>query len=200
MPMTLDGLELGNIVATGKSSNAIQITQELKPFYWDTHGCDVIWEPQAFNHDPEASRLTISLCPYSFDEDEIMMLDDWVKKALQTNSQEYFGQVLSFEEVSARFVSALKISAKGYKSLRGKMNLAGKNAVRIWDWKTKKLKDPPQSWVKSEIKCKFHIKGVWLQQNQCGLLIELVDVLVHEKEAQCPFDDLFISPETYLKA
>ena len=74
-------------------------------------------------------------------------------------------------QVRERFVSLLKISDKGFRSLRAKMNFTGSNGVQCWD-SDKQKRDLPEDWLNCSVNPIFRIKGLWLMSRDWGILCE----------------------------
>ena len=59
--------------------------------------------------------------------------DDWCVSTLAAHSQKIWGSQLSVEDVRTRFQPTLRVYEKtGSQSLRLKINISGKSAVRMW--------------------------------------------------------------------
>ena len=92
---------------------------------------EVPFEPSAFN-DPEATRVTLCLNPTEEVCETIRELDEWILESLIANPTNLLGLTLSAEQIRERYVSSMKTSEKGYKTLRTKMNKAGRYALQCY--------------------------------------------------------------------
>ncbi len=97
------------------------------------------------------------------------------------------GSQHSAEEVRNRFQSTLRThEVTGSQSLRLKMNLLGRAAVRLWSPMGTQISAPP-SWSQCSAKCRIRLKGFWLMVKEIGLVAECLDVQLDTAEAECPW-------------
>jgi hypothetical protein len=82
--------------------------------------------------------------------------------------QQFLGQSLTAAQVKDRFVSCLKVSPMGVKTVRCKMNT---NSVACWD-EAKEPRGVPDDWTAVSVKPRIVAKGVWAQSSQWGILLE----------------------------
>ena len=102
-------------------------------------------------------------------------------------SPELLGSQLSVDEVRNKFQPTLRVhEAMGSQSLRLKMNLSGRAAVRIWNSMGTQISAPP-SWSQCSAKCRIRLKGFWLMAKEIGVVAECIDVQLDTAEAECPF-------------
>ena len=76
--------------------------------------------------------------------------------------------------------------ATGSQSLRLKMNLSGRAAVRIWSPMGMQISAPP-SWSQCSAKGRIHLRGIWLMAKEIGVVAEATDVQLDTAEAECPW-------------
>ncbi len=107
---------------------------------------------------------------------------------LAAQSPRLLGSQLSAEEVRNRFQPPLRtLEATGSQSLRLKMNLLGRAAVRLWSPMGTQISAPPP-WSRCSAKCRIRLKGFWIMgKNKIGLVAECLDVQLDTAEAECPF-------------
>ena len=185
-PTDLSKIELGD-VSTNNGTKIIPISLEGKPVFWipkDKMQC--VYEPRGFD-DPDGLANRVSVC---FDvcestEKFIKGLEDTIVSQLSQYSMTYFGKSLGESAVRDLYMSAIRLSGKGCKTLRVKMNHAGYGAVNYWD-ENKVLSEPPNDWTSCTISPRFLIRGLWMNGNQTGMVIELKDIMFTET-AVCPF-------------
>jgi hypothetical protein len=182
MPIETSGLKLGELSQSGKGTKTVPITGNASYAPGDLR---VLWNPRAFDGSDQ-SRVSISFEPTTEVEADITALEAWVLQQVSQDPTKYFGQTLTPSQIQDRFTSVLKTSEKGYRSLRAKMNLHGRNAVRCWDV-NKASRDLPEDWTTCSVQPKFLVKGLWMMSRDWGLLLELTDALVSESNAACPF-------------
>ena len=98
-----------------------------------------------------------------------------------------FEKLLVASEVEARLQSCLKTSQRGSSFLKLKLNW---DRVRFWDAEGQRIEDPGDLSGR-ECRVSAELRHVWLMNPQCGLLLEVRDVQLREREpavAACPFD------------
>ena len=182
MPLETSGLTLGDLSQTGKGAKTVPILGNTS---YAPGELRVLWQPKAFDG-TDASRVSISFVPTTEVEADIFGLEAWVLQMVSQDPSKYFGQQLTPAQISDRFTSCLKTSEKGYRSIRAKMNLHGRNACRCWD-SNKASRDMPEDWTSCSVQPKFLIKGLWIMSRDFGILLELTDALISESDAACPF-------------
>ena len=182
MPIETSGLTLGDVSLSGKGAKSVPI---LPATMWSPGELRVLWQPSGFN-DPSANRVAVSFTSTPEVEADIQQLESWVLETLATNPQKYFGQELTLTQLKERFVSAIKTSDKGYKSLRAKMNLTGRGAAQCWT-ASKAKREPPEDWTACSVKPRLQIKGLWIMSREFGLLLEMSDAMIEEFSVACPF-------------
>ena len=109
-----------------------------------------------------------------------------VLKTVAENPQKYFGQPLTDEQIRERYQPAIKVSEKGYTTLRAKMNLSGPAKVRCWS-ADKTPREMPLDWSMADVSPRLAIKGLWVMAREFGLLVEMTDALIEERSVECPF-------------
>ena len=146
----------------------------------------VLWEPSAYN-EPEATRVNISFSPSPEALKELKAFDDWSVETLSAESARLFGTNLDLEEVKRRYQPALRVHEKtGATSLRCKMNLAGRSAVKCWDT-FRNPRSLPESWTSCAVTPRIALKGYWCMGKECGALLELQHAMLDEAVHECPF-------------
>ncbi len=114
-------------------------------------------------------------------------MDEWCVNTLAAESPRLLGSQLSVEEVRNRFQPPLRThEASGSQSLRLKINISGRAAVRIWNPMGTQT-CAPQSWSECSAKCRIRLKGFWLMAKEIGVVAEAQDVQLDTAEAECPF-------------
>ena len=120
--------------------------------------------------------------------EELRVFDEWSVDILSSESARLFGTKLDREEVGRRYQSALKVQEKtGMSSLRCKVNLLGRNAVRCWDTFCNP-RSLPESWRNCKIIPKLHVKGLHVMGRDIGAVIDVTHAVVEELEQHCPFE------------
>ncbi len=81
---------------------------------------------------------------------------------------------------------SLRVSDKGYKSCRMKMNITGRNRVQIYDM-NKMPCEAPESWIGTNVTVRLVVKSVWLMNKEWGILYEAQAVQIDVQAVECPF-------------
>jgi hypothetical protein len=42
-------------------------------------------------------------------------------------------------------------------------------------------------WQGAQLRLRLWVRGIWLHSGQCGLLLEVLDVVAQRNRAECPF-------------
>ena len=91
-----------------------------------------------------------------------------------------FGRLLTTQDME----SCLKKSTRGNPFIKLKVCL---DRVRLWDPDQQPLQELGDL-TNRECKLRAELRQVWLMSGQCGLLIEVTDVMLKDEEPQrCPF-------------
>jgi hypothetical protein len=175
-------LSFGDLCSSGKGAKTVPL---LGPNTYSPGELRVLWEPKSFDG-TDQNRVSISFSPTSDVEADVLDLEKWVIARLSVDSRKYFGQELTEAQVRDRFVSALKTSEKGFRSLRAKMNFTGRNGVQCWD-QNKQKRELPDDWLCSSVTPIFRVKGLWIMSREMGLLFEMEHAQIGEAKAECPF-------------
>ena len=180
-------LALGDVVVTGKGAKQIPLSIGGDPVIWKPRDAlTVLFEPSAFNQ-PDATRVNLCLSVTPAVASALQELDEWCINTLAAESSRLLGSQLSVEEVRNRFQPTLHThEASGSQSLRLKINLSGRAAVRIWTPVGTQTSAPP-SWSQSSAKCRIRLKGFWLMAKEIGVVAECTDIQLDTAEAECPF-------------
>ena len=98
-----------------------------------------------------------------------------------------FGKLQTESEVKERFLSCLKANARSGAFLKTKMDW---DRLRIWGPTGEVLKEPGEL-AGRECKVRCELRLVWLMTGQCGLLVEVTDLMLRESSNErCPFSSL----------
>ena len=181
-------LALGDVVTTGKGAKQIPLcTISGEPVIWrPKDALTVLFEPSAYNQ-PDATRVNLCLSVSPSVVSCLQDFDEWCVSTLAAQSSKLLGSQLSAEEVRHRFQPTLRVhEASGSQSLRLKMNLSGRAAVRIWSPLGVQV-SAPQSWLQCSAQCRIRLKGFWLMAKEIGVIAECTDVQLDQAAAECPF-------------
>ena len=146
----------------------------------------ILWRPSGFK-DPDARRVSLSL-----EADEgVKTLFRGVEEhlvrslaALSIKDSRLFGKPQAETEVKERFLSCLKTNARCEAFLKTKMDW---DRVRIWGPQGEVLKEVGEL-AGRECRVRCELRQVWLMTGQCGLLVEVTDLMLKEPSSlRCPF-------------
>ena len=181
-PFQTSSLTLGNIVASGKAKT-VPLTGDC--VWTPSDLTKVLWQPKGFNGE-DTNRVAISFTSGPEAEQELLLLEQWILDVVGKEPKRFLGQELTPAQVKERFVSAVKVSEKGYKTIRAKMNFSGRQGVKCWD-ETKRPRELPEDWTMCTVAPRFQAKGLWVANKDFGLILEMTDAMVTEGSAECPF-------------
>ena len=183
----LKNLRLGDLIISTKGAKTVPLTTlDGKPVIWQPSEClTPCFEPSAFN-DPEASQVNLSLTPSDSIEKHLKAVDTFFASTLATDSQKYFGQVLTTQQVMERMQPSIRVSDKGHHSLRLKMNISGRAKVQCYD-EEKTARDLPAAWLDVSLRPRILVMGFWIMAKEIGLLYELQACQISEQTRACPF-------------
>ena len=176
-------LSFGDLSSSGKGAKTVPLLGQNTTYSPGELKC--LWEPKSIDGSDQ-NRVSISFQLTPEVEADVLALETWVIQTLSANSRKYLGQDLTEVQVRDRFVSAIKTSEKGYKSLRAKMNFVGRSGVQIWD-QHKQKREIPDDWLACSITPIFRVKGLWIMSRDVGLLLEMEHAQIGEAQAECPF-------------
>ena len=181
-------LVLGDVVVTGKGAKQIPLsTLGGEPVVWKPKdSLTVLFEPSAYNQ-PDATRVNLCLSVTPALVLSLQDFDEWVVTTLAAQSSKLLGSQLSVEEVRNRYQTTLRThEASGSQSLRLKLNLSGRGAVRVWNPMGAQTSAPPCR-AQCSAKVRIRLKGLWLMAKEIGVVAECTDVQLDPPMAECPF-------------
>ncbi len=179
-------INLGDLVTSSKGAKIIPLTSYGNVISWQPSGDYVpCFEPSAFN-DPTASRVNLSLISTGYVESELNLLDATICDLLAKDSQKYFGQNLTLEQIKERLQPSLRISDKGHKSWRLKMNISGRMKCTCYD-ENREVREAPECWVDASLRPHVIIKSIWMMNKEFGVVYDLQAAQICETVKKCPF-------------
>ena len=189
-PLDISSLAFTAAVVNSKGAKTLPVlNKDGSSVTWQlVDPLEVAFEPSAYN-DPEnvASRVTMCLTPTDAICDEIAALDAWCLETLSANPVPLLGLQLSSEQIRDRYVSCLKTSDKGYKTIRLKMNRGGRYSLQCFTPDREK-RAHPEAWRGGSVQAQVTFKGLFLMGRDFGPVLEVTHVIVHEsKDEICPF-------------
>ena len=182
----VSAMELGSLQVSAKGAKQVPIfDQNDKSIFLQLGPLSTLFEPSAFG-DPAATRVNLVLSSNELVEAELQKLDSRVVELLAADSTKYFGTALSEAQVLKRMQPSIRVSDKGYKSCRMKMNISGRGRVAIYDMNRQPC-EAPESWAGSTCTARVLVKSVWLMAKEWGVLYEAQAVQLDVQPAECPF-------------
>ena len=124
------------------------------------------FEPSAYNNEL-AHRVSFSVTASAGICDQLSALDEWCIETLSENPVTLLGVQLTPEQIKDRYVSCLKVSEKGYKTIRSKINLSGKYALQCYT-EEKEKRDFPQEWRGCQVQSTLVFRGIWVMGKEMG--------------------------------
>ena len=161
-------IKLGDLLANPKGGKFFPVSAEDGgPAVWQCDWIRILWHPTAYNGE-DARRLPLCLEPN------------------QAADPKIFGRMLTTQDTEGRFVSCLKTSTRGNSFIKLKVAL---DRVRLWDAAMQPLQEMGDLTNREcSTRWRAELKQVWLMSGQCGLLVEVTDLMLREEEPQrCPF-------------
>ena len=136
----------------------------------------ILWHPSAYNgllNEAAAAELA------GFEKTLVAQL-----ASRSMADPKLFGRMLTTQDTESRFVSCLKTSMRGNSFIKLKVCL---DRVNLWDAQMQPLHELGDL-TNRQCKVRAELKQVWMMSGQCGLLIEVTDLMLRAEEPQrCPF-------------
>jgi hypothetical protein len=89
--------------------------------------------------------------------------------------------------IQALWTSRIKPAEKYSATLAAKISVAGPRQARFYDQAAQPT-DPPTSWRGLSVNAVVHVKGVYIQKQSIGLVINVTDLrYATPPEPMCPF-------------
>jgi hypothetical protein len=184
--LDVNAIKLGALQTSSKGAKQVPLFLNNDTSIFTQLGpLSVQYEPSAFG-DPAASRVNLVLSTNELVEKTLSELDARVISLLAADSAKYFGTALSESQILERMQPSIRVSEKGYKSCRMKMNITGRNRVQLFGM-DKTPCEPPETWVGSNVTVRMLVKSVWLMNKEWGVLFEAQAVQVETSAVECPF-------------
>ena len=181
-------IKLGDLLANPKGGKFFPVAAEDGgPAVWQTSDwIRILWHPSAYNGE-DARRLPLCLEPSEAATAELAGLEKALVAQLASRTladPKIFGRLLTAQDMESRFVSCLKKSTRGNPFIKLKVCL---DRVSLWDPEQQPLQELG-CLTNRECTLRAELKQVWLMSGQCGLLIEVTDLMLKDEEPQrCPF-------------
>ena len=149
----------------------------------------ILWHPSGFK-DPSARRVSLCLETDEGTRAHFRSVEERLVRSLAALAQKdtrLFGKLQTESEVKERFLSCLKANTRSEAFLKTKMDW---ERLRIWGPKGEVLKEPGEL-AGRDCKVRCELRQVWLMTGQCGLLVEVTDLMLKDSgNERCPFSNL----------
>ena len=117
----------------------------------------------------------------------IAKIEEWCIATLSKNPTTLLGVQMTEAQVRERYVSCIKTSDKGWRSLRMKMNRSGRYALQCFT-PGKEKREHPENWREGTARPRIMFKGLWLMGREYGALLECTHAIIPEGGGdECPF-------------
>ena len=186
--LDISAIKLGALQVSTKGAKQVPLSfANDKSVFLQAGPLTAQFEPSAFN-DPQATRVNLCLSVNDEVEATLSQIDAHIVKLLVLESPKLFGLPLTEAQIRERLQPSIRISDKGFRSWRMKMNLSGRNCVQLYDVDRQNLAIPPQSWVGCAVDVRVLVKSVWIMSKEIGVLYEVQAVRIEPpSSADCPF-------------
>ena len=133
----------------------------------------------AFN-DPAASRKNICFRCTPDIETQFEEIDRFMESYIQEHSQRLFkGKAITYKP-------ALQIKEDYAPLLRCKINMSGTRVCRFWTPMYTR-RDAPDELKECSLWPRICIRGLWMMAGECGLQLEITDMMCDAVQETCPF-------------
>ncbi len=184
--LDVSAIKLGALQVSAKGAKQVSIFDlHDRSIFLQIGPLAALFEPSAFN-DPSASRVNLVLSTNELVEETLQQLDNRIIELLAADSCQYFGTALSSTQILERMQPSIRVSEKGFKSCRLKMNISGRGRVALYDM-DRQPREAPESWVGANCTARVLVKSVWLMNKEWGILYEAQAVQLDVQPAECPF-------------
>jgi hypothetical protein len=181
----LQALSLGEPVISGKGGKSVPASYDGKSVHWFPGPQTVAFEPSAYSGE-DVSRVNLVMRASPGAVQALTELDEHLIGLAAANSAKIFGKALDEQEVRLRYNAGLKRSEKYPATWKAKVNLSGRNQLRLWD-EHKQPRSQPATWVGCCVRPRVWFRGLWVMSKEFGPLFEVSDLQLDEASVECPF-------------
>jgi hypothetical protein len=104
-------------------------------------------------------------------------LEDWCRQSLED----------AHPTIQAMWTTSIKPGEQYEARLKAKINVSGARQARFYDHAAQPT-EPPAVWKGLKANAILGVRGVYIQKQSIGLLLEVTDLrYVHPPEQECPF-------------
>jgi hypothetical protein len=175
----IDDLSLASPYDAGKGMKMLPIRFQGAPLHLklsSDNDLSVPWEPSSWGGNTEPRKsITFNIPQPVFEA--LAELEDWCRQVLED----------THPAIQALWISRVKPAEKYPATLAAKINLAGPRQARFYDQAAQPT-EPPTSWRGLAVNAVVHVKGVYIQKQSIGLVLDVTDLrYAAPPERVCPF-------------
>ena len=182
-------VELGDLSFNKQGGKFFPLRSACGPEWTSAEWLKILWHPSGFK-DPSARRVSLCLETDEGTRAHFRSVEERLVRSLAALAQKdtkLFGKLQTESEVKERFLSCLKANTRSEAFLKTKMDW---DRLRIWGPKGEVLKEPGEL-AGRDCKVRCELRQVWLMTGQCGLLVEVTDLMLKDSgNERCPFSNL----------
>ena len=116
-------------------------------------------------------------------------LDDWAFKTLLKQSPRFFKRQVSKEELTLMFQSCIKKHSKGDTQYNDSVRTkCSKGKLKLWSF-DHQPREAPVDFRHCDLVGMVQVRCFWFSGSQCGVCLELGDLMCREQTRDCPFLD-----------
>jgi hypothetical protein len=175
----IDELSLASPYDAGKGMKIQSIRFRGAPLHLklsDDSNLSVPFEPSSWGGGSETRRSIVFNIPQPLFE-AMAEVEDWCRQVLED----------AHPTVQALWTSCIKPAERYSASLKAKINIAGPRQAKFYD-EAGQQTDPPASWKGLNVNAVVHVRGVYIQKQGIGLMLEVTDLCYAKpSESACPF-------------
>ena len=139
--------------------------------------------------DPSSTRQSLDFNVPPDLAEWLQKLDDWAFKTLLKESPRFFKRQVSEQELTLMFQSCIKKHSKGdtqyNDSVRTKFS---KGKLKLWSF-DHQPREAPVDFRHCDLVGMVQVRCFWFSGSQCGVCLELGDLMCREQTRDCPFLD-----------
>ena len=175
----IDHLSLSSPHDAGKGMKIQAIRFRGAPLHLklsDDNNLSVPFEPSSWGGGSETRKSIVFNIPEPLFE-ALAELEDWCRQVLEDHHP----------AIQALWTSSIRPAEHYAASLKAKINVAGPRPARFYD-EAAQPTEPPTSWKGLRVNAMVHVRGVYMQKQAIGLMLEVTDLRYGQPpEPVCPF-------------
>ena len=182
----ISDITVGAPVVSAKGAKTVPLSYNGNPITWLPDTQIVAYQPSAFQNE-EATRVNLVMRASPSAIEALSSLDEYMIDVGVSQSERFFGKVLTRDEVIMRYNPCLKKSDKGYEpTFKAKINLSGRGKLKCWSM-DKTQREVPEAWCGCSVQPRITVRSIWVMPKEFGCMFECSDILIDEAGPECPF-------------